>query len=162
MSDRIQKIRHRAALAEAGECEGIAEHYRRDVPELLAELAKKCKRCKASTPEPPPQPGGEPVARHLIEFLEERYGYCDAVEKGGEPDAVALLEERRVFGLQKYGMELTTHNGRDALEDARQELGDLMVYLAQAAMEGREDAIFVALRAAEILGDVADFCRRVG
>jgi hypothetical protein len=121
---------------------------------------KTKKTITASVPEPLPQPGGEPVARYLIEFLEERYGYCDAVDMGSDSDAVALLKKRRAFGIQKYGMELTTHNGRDALEDARQELGDLMVYLAQAAMEGREDATAVALRAAEILGDVADFCRR--
>jgi hypothetical protein len=49
-----------------------------------------------------------------------------------------LLEERRRVGVARYGIELHTHNGRDAIQDARDELGDLIVYLEQARMEGRK------------------------
>lgn len=48
-----------------------------------------------------------------------------------------LLEERRRVGIARYGIEPHTHNGRDAIQDARDVLGDLIVYLAQARMEGR-------------------------
>ena len=48
---------------------------------------------------------------------------------------VADLHERRPMGIAKYGMELKSHNGRDALVDAYQEALDLCLYLKQALME---------------------------
>jgi hypothetical protein len=48
---------------------------------------------------------------------------------------VADLQFRRSQGIIKYGRELQTHNGRDALMDAYQEALDLAVYLRQAIME---------------------------
>jgi len=39
-----------------------------------------------------------------------------------------------------YGMELHTHNGRDAVQDLREELLDALQYLAQARAEGRISA----------------------
>ena len=51
-------------------------------------------------------------------------------------DAVmADLQKRRLEGIRKYGGELMTHNGRDALIDAYQEALDLVMYLRQAIME---------------------------
>ena len=47
------------------------------------------------------------------------------------------LEERVDFGRDKYGTVLQTHNGRDALQDAREELLDLVFYTAQAYLEGK-------------------------
>ena len=41
------------------------------------------------------------------------------------------LEDRRAFGRRKYGDELRTYNGRDALVDAYQEALDLCIYLRQ-------------------------------
>ena len=49
--------------------------------------------------------------------------------------AIKDLHERREFGRAKYGDELRTHNGRDALVDAYQEAVDLMLYLKQKLME---------------------------
>ena len=51
-------------------------------------------------------------------------------------DLVMLdLHERRKMGIKKYGNELQTHNGRDALIDAYQEALDLCLYLRQAIEE---------------------------
>ena len=48
---------------------------------------------------------------------------------------MADLEFRREMGILKYGGELKTHNGRDALIDAYQEALDLALYLKQAILE---------------------------
>lgn len=42
------------------------------------------------------------------------------------------IEERRKSGIEHYGTELVTNNGRNALIDAYQEALDLVVYLRQA------------------------------
>ena len=50
------------------------------------------------------------------------------------------LEERERIGVERYGMPLQAHNGRDALVDAYQEAMDLTQYLRQAIEERpRED-----------------------
>lgn len=48
------------------------------------------------------------------------------------------LSERRKMGVKKYGGELTTNNGRDALIDAYQEVLDLACYLRQKIEEETE------------------------
>ena len=45
------------------------------------------------------------------------------------------LAERRQYGTMKYGRELETNNGRDALKDAWEEAVDLVVYLTQMRLE---------------------------
>lgn len=51
----------------------------------------------------------------------------------------ALLKERIQKGVETYGTVLKTHNGRNALQDAKEELADAVLYLTQAMMEA-EDA----------------------
>jgi hypothetical protein len=48
------------------------------------------------------------------------------------------LDEREKKGLETYGRPLETFNGRDALQDAEEELLDRYVYLLQARMEREE------------------------
>lgn len=48
---------------------------------------------------------------------------------------IADMQFRRGQGIQKYGTELLSHNGRDSLVDAYQEALDLAVYLKQCLME---------------------------
>lgn len=43
--------------------------------------------------------------------------------------------ERKQLGIQRYGIPLQPHNGRDALLDAYQEAMDLALYLRQAIYE---------------------------
>ncbi|MFJ8006132.1 hypothetical protein [Streptomyces fagopyri] len=51
---------------------------------------------------------------------------------------IALIEERKQLGIQRYGSPLMTHNGRDAGRDAVEEALDLAVYSMQVAMELRD------------------------
>ncbi len=54
------------------------------------------------------------------------------------PKIIADLEERQEMGRDKYGTVLRTHNGRDALTDAYQEVLDLACYFRQLIMEREE------------------------
>lgn len=45
------------------------------------------------------------------------------------------LENRAVGGVEKYGVPLQTHNGRNALVDLYEELLDAVMYATQANME---------------------------
>lgn len=60
------------------------------------------------------------------------------------PDLPAIADlvaadvlSRKDFGIRKYGMALTAHNGRDPLQDAYEEALDLVAYLRQAIEERR-------------------------
>ena len=48
-----------------------------------------------------------------------------------------MLAARDLIGRQRYGTTLKTHNGRDVLRDAREEIADGYVYLTQALLEAR-------------------------
>jgi len=56
-----------------------------------------------------------------------------------EPEVWWLVQKdmlkRNSFGVDKYGVPLQPHNGRDALKDAYEEALDLVVYLRQAIYE---------------------------
>lgn len=51
------------------------------------------------------------------------------------PEIIKDLEARTAVGVKKYGTQLQTHNGRDALMDAYQEALDLVQYLKQEIMQ---------------------------
>ena len=89
-------------------------------------------------PEPPPivKDGQVSVTKEAMETVREVGGKVEAVS--------CVLEDlalRRHAGIKKYGTELTTFNGRDALVDAYQEALDLLVYSQQAATESEDPAI---------------------
>lgn len=90
-----------------------------------------------SIPEPPPRNEGEDVPTEFIKWLirkrDNRSLSLESVES-----LVQLTLERRSFGIQKYGQPLMTGDGRDEVEDARQEAGDLLVYLMKAKMNKRD------------------------
>jgi hypothetical protein len=44
---------------------------------------------------------------------------------------IAHVQERKDFGLRKYGTPLQVDNGRDPLKDALEEILDVAVYLVQ-------------------------------
>lgn len=66
-----------------------------------------------NTPEPPPKQGKQEVMNAVIEDM----------------------KQRREDGIEKYGTPLMTHNGRNALVDAYQEVLDLAVYIKQELLE---------------------------
>lgn len=51
---------------------------------------------------------------------------------------IADMDERKAFGLRKYGTVLTVNNGRNPLVDAYEEVLDLAVYLKQAIVESEQ------------------------
>lgn len=80
-----------------------------------------------SVPEPPPRPDGVVVPDALIGYLETL----------PETDSlVALVHARDAFGRQKYGQPLMSNDGRNGIEDARQELGDLLQYVFKCKLAG--------------------------
>jgi hypothetical protein len=100
-----------------------------------------------------PQPAPTTDARsrdvlpHAVEMVEhwdsENTAYncaIDALTLMGmsTTDIASAIKARAAAGVAKYGVPLQTHNGRDAREDARQELLDALMYLAQAEMEAGE------------------------
>jgi hypothetical protein len=46
-------------------------------------------------------------------------------------ETMTALMERKNYGFEKYGTILQANNGRDALQDAFEEMMDLVVYLRQ-------------------------------
>ena len=67
----------------------------------------------ASEHQPNPKPGGDVVLGYVL----------------------ADLTERAEMGKEKYGTYLQSHNGRDPLWDAYQEVLDLAMYLRQELLE---------------------------
>ena len=53
----------------------------------------------------------------------------------GQASLVAKIEERRNFGIKKYGTELHTLNNRDAKKDAEEEILDCFQYVTQIGLE---------------------------
>jgi hypothetical protein len=101
---------------------------------------------KGTRPQPAPTTDARSrdVLPHAVEMVRKwgttpaQHAACNALaELGGmtTDDIVAALKARAAAGVAKYGVPLRTHNGRDAREDARQELLDALMYLAQAEME---------------------------
>jgi len=56
------------------------------------------------------------------------------------PLVISDLESRVGVGEKEYGEPLTTHNGRNSLQDAYEEVLDLCLYLKQALMESESNA----------------------
>ncbi len=59
---------------------------------------------------------------------------------------MGAIDERRTFGITKYGRALESHNGRDALKDAWEEALDLLTYLTQLRVERGDDLSDLASR----------------
>lgn len=50
-----------------------------------------------------------------------------------------FCNDRLNVGEKHYGVRLCTHNGRDAVRDAKEELADGVLYLTQAMMEAEDE-----------------------
>jgi hypothetical protein len=82
-----------------------------------------------SIPEPPPQAKGVVVPDALIKHLEEHHPYIG-------PNLCYLIKQRDAFGRAKYGQPLMSQDGRNGVEDARQEAGDLLQYAFKVYLSG--------------------------
>lgn len=96
-------------------------------------------------PPPTPQPNATAVWDLVIaDVAKHRSAVDDVAERrsdlpgpGAVIDAVLTdMRERDRIGRERYGMPLTTNNGRDYLVDAYQEALDMLVYL-RASIEER-------------------------
>lgn len=83
-----------------------------------------------SQQKPRKAPNSEDVVANLTRTL--------TAAREGDP-LIPLLEARAAEGEKAYGTRLQTHNGRDALQDAHEELLDALAYLWQAHMETASD-----------------------
>lgn len=119
----------------------LAESIRRYDAETLARM-----NAAPSTPPAAPtktRPGDQPLPTGGEECVQ------DAL--------IALIEERKQLGIQRYGSPLMTHNGRDAGQDMVEEAVDLAVYSMQVAMELQDLRAAVArVRAVVHIADVDD------
>lgn len=102
-----------------GNEDGWCEHFDDDEPPALL------------APQPPPTRDARSVP--VWPSLLAKYG------ANMSPELRALCEARDAQGRAKYGMALTTFNGRDALTDALQEVLDLMAYMHQASIEASHE-----------------------
>jgi hypothetical protein len=64
----------------------------------------------------------------------------DKVAELAKEEFERTLERQFVKGWEKYGVELTTFNGRNPFVDAMEELVDAFQYVTQASMEAKEIA----------------------
>ena len=95
---------------------------------------------KKSVPEPPPVPKGEIVPDKLIKILSQMSEYSANPEvKAKLAELSDLIEERNNFVIEKYGQPLYSEDGRNSIEDARQELGDLLQYVCKIKMQKHKD-----------------------
>lgn len=85
--------------------------------------------------QPDPAPGNVAVWPLVVHDLRIGYPWVEAADV---ELVVADMEERDRLGRKRYGRPLETHNGRDALVDAYQEVLDGIVYLRQS-LEERND-----------------------
>ena len=88
-----------------------------------------------SQPEPPPLNKGQNVPSQLIKWLKQESFF----RRQTRAKAIKLIEERDAFGFKKYSQHLMTEDGRNSIEDARQELGDLLQYLFKAHLNGEDN-----------------------
>ena len=73
----------------------------------------------------------------LIGHLNEHKGYVEMKMIPHLDNLIELVKQRDAFGRAKYGQPLMTNDGRNGLEDARQEMGDLLQYICKV-IEAKE------------------------
>lgn len=88
----------------------------------------------SSIPEPPPKPHGVVVPDALIKYLKENHS-----QEG--TSLIGLVQERNAFGMAKYGQPLMSQDGRNGVEDARQEAGDLLQYIYKVHLTGDKEGV---------------------
>jgi hypothetical protein len=88
---------------------------------------------RASIPEPAPLKRGKPVTAALKLWIMQ-----EVKDKDARDAASDLVTQRDLFGRQKYGQSLMTDDGRDGLEDLKQELGDALQYAFKCRLNGKD------------------------
>lgn len=76
--------------------------------------------------QPKPKTNHHPASWGLVQ---------DDLQARGEHEVLGDIAERHLMGMAKYGTPLQPFNGRDSLQDAREESMDLVVYLKNVQQE---------------------------
>lgn len=103
---------------------------------------------------------------------EGREGDSQPMPKAVEGDVmhevvIKALEDRLAVGIKRYGQPLRAWNGRDAAQDAFEEVLDLSVYLAQVRVEMAEmreiitEMVMVHSMGGSLDGGLVDRAKRV-
>lgn len=92
---------------------------------------------------PPPVPRGKIVPTHLLSLIEQAKELnldetFDRMRNDHLDQLATLVKQRNGFGMQKYGQPLYSEDGRNGLEDARQELGDLIQYVCKVNLSAEK------------------------
>lgn len=98
----------------------------------ITRMGDDIKRKDRPGDQPLPVPNRGPSMHDLVLADLEKYG-----KNAAALELAVSVRERRQLGLDRYGIILQAHNGRDALQDASEEAVDLLVYLRQAMAEAR-------------------------
>ena len=85
-----------------------------------------------SKPEPHPLNHGKDIPQLLIAWISSNFTQTI------KDDAINLIHERDNYGYKKYGQHLMSEDGRNTIEDARQELGDLLQYVFKAKINNED------------------------
>ena len=101
----------------------------------------KMEEVKASIPEPSPINKGVNVNEALKEYIKQLYEETPYFKQ----KIIHLLEERNLYGLEKYGQSLMSKDGRDDIEDARQEIGDMIQYIFKAKINSKDTSELIPL-----------------
>jgi len=79
------------------------------------------------------------VPDNLINFLHNNFSNSESIFLCNQ------ILDRMNFGIKKYGTALHSFNGRDAVNDANQELIDAIQYIFQAHLENKDLSEFYEL-----------------
>lgn len=110
---------------------------------------------KMSQPDPIPNDG--PSIHDLLIADYERDAEALGIQEFGQ--IAAGLRERKRIGVETYGVALQPNNGRDMLQDAYEEVLDLLTYLRGAVEEDQvSESLALAFSAAD---DVAFYLQQV-
>lgn len=93
-------------------------------------------------PEPSPKVEGVAVSPMLLEWIKANQ-WLSELDKG---QITSIITDRCKYGMEKYGQQLMTHDGRDDVIDALQEMGDLLQYAFKAKLNGRLEELNTFLR----------------
>lgn len=78
------------------------------------------------------------------EVVKDVLGFTDFQSTALTTAVADDFRARIQLGIERYGRPLQTHNGRDAIEDALQELEDAAHYLKQADLESPNPKVKLA------------------
>lgn len=97
------------------------------------------------------QPVPKPGTVGIVDWIIKEYNL--EKDKDGTPWARIrdMLIQRRAFGVEKYGLPLEAHNGRNPIKDLEEEIVDGFQYCEQAIIEARHIPRVQALAMIEML-----------